>query len=54
MKLALLVLLAAALAGCASDRSRLPMTYEGKPRVPINKPAAVAAPLVDAPIKKGE
>lgn len=54
MKLPLLVLLAAALAGCAFDRSRLPMTYEGKPRVPINKPAAVAAPLVDAPTKKGK
>lgn len=51
MKRFLLVLLAAALAGCAS--SRLPMTYEGKPRVPINKPAATTVPLADTPTKKG-
>jgi uncharacterized lipoprotein YmbA len=53
MKKTLLVLLAVALAGCASS-SHLPMTYEGKPRVPINKPATAATPSAIAQIKKGE
>jgi hypothetical protein len=52
MKHALLIVLAAALAGCA--HSSLPMTYQGKPRVPINKPTTVAVPSAVAQFTKGE
>lgn len=53
MKQTLLVVLAAALAGCASHSS-LPMTYQGKPRVPINKPTTAAVPPAAAQFTKGE
>lgn len=53
MKQTLLVVLAAALAGCASHSS-LPMTYQGKPRLPINKPTAAAVPPNPAQLTKGK
>jgi uncharacterized lipoprotein YmbA len=53
MKQTLVIVLAAALTGCASHSS-LPMTYQGKPRVPINKPTTASVPPTAAQFTEGK